>query len=461
MNDRDFDKLLKDKAKQEPIHVPLGFSERMDSLMANVPKKQQRLKKTSKRLLLLAAGFIVFTSMAVVASPLVSSMTSGLISYFDAPRDFKYLSQQAAFEQFNSQVGISAEDQGIKVTVDNLAVDDNYINVFYTIESEEPIQLLGNEHDLEQWRINWTAPIFWFKEAGRYIQPPAQNEVDAYMENAYTLKGMQRFAVMENLQDKLNLELYANEIFSKKGNWHIAMSVDKSSVAVESLTVTPGIKAKVTSDWKGERKHDITIEKVAISPFGNQIVISERAENTFFQFALRDDKGQYLTMIPAGTYGGNFIMKATNSFEFIGGRTDMKELTLIPIALGADDDGLPAPRLVAVEIGNDPIPMPQSELGGYVMDSFVITKEKAVATFHQEGAVMIMDPTLMLLDEKGELLDFEVFHDADYNRETGEITITLTFQNASEEDIAKVKKVGYFTQNIKLNEAEAIRIPLK
>lgn len=460
MNNRDFDQYIKSKAKDESFNAPAGFSERMDSLMANLPEKKQSPRKVPKRILLVAAGFIVFASMSVVASPLVAEMSSGAIGYFNAPRDFKYLSQQAVYEQYNSQVGVSAIDRGITITVDNLAADDNYINVFYTVKSAEPIQLLGDEEDLEQWRINWTAPLFWFKENGRYINPPAQNEVEAYLEDSYTMKGMQRLAVMGTLEDKVNLELYTDEVFGKEGQWHIPLSVDKSSVAVESLTVTPKLKAKVTNGWNGEHKHDITIEKVSISPFGNQIVISERAENTFSQFALRDEQGQYLTVIPAATYGGNFLMKATNSFEFIGGRTDMKELTLVPIVTGSDSDGLPEPKLVAKDIGHYPIPMRESELGGFLMNSLEITPQKAVATFQQVGAVGVSYPNLMLLDENGEYLNFTAYHDDSYNRETGEITITLSFKDVSEEEIAKIKKVGYFMRSVKLNEDQAVTIKL-
>ncbi len=460
MEHRNFDQFLKNQAKGEPINVPPGFAERMDSLMANLPEKTQRMRRIPKKILLVAAGFIVFASMSVAASPFVGEMTSGVIGYFNAPRDFKYISKQAVYEQYNSQMGVSVSDQGIKVTVDNLAVDDSYINVFYTVESEKPIRLLGDEETIEQWRINWTAPHFWFKEDGRYIEPPAQNEIDAYLEDPYTLIGMQRFAVVGTLGDTVNLEIYADEIFGKEGRWHIPLSVDKSSVAVESLTVTPKLKAKVSTGWNGEYKHDITVEKVSISPFGNQIVLSERAENTFSQFALRDEQGRYLTVIPTATYGGNFFIKVTNNFEFIGGRTDMKELTLIPIVTGDEDDGLPAPQLMSAEIGSYPIFMPESELGGYVMEDLELTSEKAVATFRQEGAVGISYPDLRLLGEDGDNLSFTAFHDDSYDRETGKITITLTFKDVSEEDIAKVKKVGYYARPMKLNEHEAVRIKL-
>lgn len=112
-------------------------------------------------------------------------------------------------------------------------------------------------------------------------------------------EGMQRVAVMDTMDDTVNLELYTGEIFQVRGQWHIPVCIDKSSVAAESLTVSPKIKARVTTGWNKEYSHDITVEKVSISPFGSQIVLSERGENPFCQFALRDEKGNYLPVVPA------------------------------------------------------------------------------------------------------------------------------------------------------------------
>lgn len=139
----------------------------------------------------------------------------------------------------------------------------------------------------------------------------------------------------------------------------------------------------------------------------------------------------------------------------------MAELTIVPIISAADNDNLPAPQLVALDIGSYPIKMPISEVGGFVLDSLKISSKKAVATFHQEGAVEIIAPNLMLLDENGKQLNFTAYQDEVYNRETGEITITHTFRGVTEADIAKIKKVGYFTRPQRLNEDETITIKLK
>jgi hypothetical protein len=465
---RDFDRRLKKLAVQEPFATPAGLAANMMRLTTALPDYRNRQRRKPKtilvRVLAAAALMLVLAAATTFAGPYVAQMAGGVIDYFNAPHAFKDLSKQAVYEQYNSKVGISTTDQGITLTVDNIAMDDNYILVFYTLHQDKPIKLLGESGDPEQWRFNWTAPYFWFNENGRYLEPPAQGEVEAYLEDACTLKGMQRFAVMKTLSDTVNLEIYTEEIFGKQGQWHIALSVDKSTVAAKSLTVTPNLQARVTTDWNRKYKHDITIEKVAVSPFGSQIVIGERGNNPFSQFALRDENGHYLTVIPAAVSGGslfNFLLKFHNSFEFIGGSTGMRELTLIPIVSGADDDNLPPPKLQTVDIGTYPVRMPVSELGGFVLDSLDISTEKAVATLHQEGAVQIMSPTLWLLDENGQRLDFAAFEDTDYNRETGEITVTQYFRGVSQDDLTKIKKAGYFTRPQRLNEDEAVTVKLK
>lgn len=467
---REFDAQLKSRAQREPFEAPDGFADRVARITAGLPDLRNTSNSSSRRLkpkrflvrvLVLAALMVGLAGATSLAGPYVAKMAAGAIDYFNAPQEFKNLSKQKVYEQYNSKVGASTTDQGITLTVDNIAMDDNYILVFYTLHKDKPIKLLGDPEDPEQWRLNWTAPYFWFKENGRYIQPPAQGEVEAYLQDESTLKGMQRFAVMDTLPDQLNLEIYTEEIFGCQGQWHVALSVDKSAVAAESLNVAPGLKARVTSGWNRQYVHNITIEKVSVSPFGSQIVISERGDNPFFQFVLRDEKGRYLTMIPGATSGGNLFWKSINSFEFAGGSTEMKELTLVPIVSGSDDDNLPPPKVEAVDIGTYPVRMPVSELGGFVLDSLEITGEKAVATCHQEGAVQIMTPTLWLQDENARNLDFAAYQDSNYNRETGEITVTLYFQGVRAEDLARIKKIGYVTHSQRLNEDEAVTIPLQ
>jgi len=462
-----FDKEIKQLAKQEKVNVPNEYNERIDILLNNINTNVKRTKKrTSMKVLLAAAVLTVLTTATVFAAPVISDMAGGVISYFNAPSEFRYLSQKADFEKFNSKVGASAEDSGFKLTIDNIAVDDNYINVFYTITGKSPIKLAGDKNNPDNWRVNWTAPVFSFKADGRYITPQAQNDIDARMDNENTISGMQRFCITKVLPDKFELEIYSDDIANVEGKWYIPLVVDKSAVKVESLTVIPSIKATITSGIKEKYTHNISIDKVSVSPFGSQIVITEKVknDNTFDDFALMSDKGKYLPIIPSAMYGGNDIIttKVTNSFEFMGGTLDMKSIKLIPFSIGSDDDGTPTPQLISNPI-SDKLPMTfkQSANGSIVIDDIKITKEAAKITFHTEGVVAFPTASVALLDENGEHLKMELFLDDTYDRQTSKTTISYSFKGASEQDIAKIKKIGIHTQTVELNEADAITIPLK
>lgn len=467
-----FDKRLSQLAKKETIYVPSEYNERVDNIINVLDSRTKNTrKKVSLKILLAAAIILVLTTATVFAAPIIINMAGGKITYFNDTDNFKYLSQKAVFEKFNGEVGASVEDKGIKLTINNIAADDNYINVFYTITSNTPIKYRGDKVYSNNIRANWTAPAFKFKANGKEIEPPNGNEdIEAKWINEYSFSGMQRRGITGVLPDKFNIEIYTNLIGDVKGTWYFPLTIDKTILKSDSLTITPGIKATVTSGIKKIYKHDICIDKVSISPFGSQIVISENVKTPgpFSQFALVSDTGKFLSVIPRPTRGGKNdkfpdikSTQVTNSFEFLGGNTEIKSIKLIPYSVGTDSDGLPAPKLISKPISEKlPIRLELSENGTIVIDEIKITKAEAKIIFHTEG--IVYNPHIFLLDDKGKHVEFDYMDNGDtYNRETLQATAIYKFVNASDADIAKIKKVGIYTQVIQLNQTEAITIPLK
>lgn len=454
-----FDQQIKCKAQSENFDVPYGFSERIDNMTGNLIMKEKNKKTRKPRCFLAVATILlVMTSAVTFASPILVDMVEGTVSYFNAPKEFRYMSKQSEYEKYNAEVDISCQDQGIGITLDNIAVDDNYINVFYTLKSENPIDLLGSGEEPENWRLRWTAPNFWYKVDGRYIEPAAENEIDAYLVDEYTLKGMQRFTLLGQLKDNFNLEMYSDWILNTNGKWHIAMNIDKSNVATESKTIMPNINATVTSGWEENiHNHKINIKKVSISPFGSQIVISERGENTFYNFAIRDDQGNYLPIVPKGSYG-SALFKVDNSFEFIPKSENMQSLSIIPIKSDGHSE------LNYFDLPTDlPKKLQVNELGGYVLESIQIDANKMIAIVHQDGAVPVMHPSLIPSDKNGGLLHYAGHGDEEYDRETGAITLTYYWtKDITEEDLGQIAGLSYFTNyDFELSEQEAITIKLK
>lgn len=482
-----FDETIKQFAKQEKINVPENYNDRVDTLLKNINTTAKRTKKrTSMKVLVAAAVVTVLTTASVFAAPVITDMAGGVISYFNPSADsnnsnasidsydFKYLSQKATFEKFNSKVGASVTDKGIKLTIDNIAVDDNYINVFYTATSSSPIKIPGDASSETplNWRIHSAAAVFSFKADGKFIEPATNIDVEAQMINETTLKGMHRFSLTKSLPDKINLEIYTNRVANVEGSWYIPLIVDKTNPKSTTLTVTPNLKASVTTGIKNKYTHDITIDKVSISPFGSKIDIIENAksDNILEAFVLISDTGKYLNVIGSDSkweHHGNYDKKSstrnatvTTSFEFMGGTTDMKSIKLIPLGAGTDSDNLPAPKLISKPISDGfPIRLEQSKNGTIVIDDLKITKDSAIITIHTEGVVLL--PSINLLDENGKHLNMDIFRDTAYDRQNSRTILTYRFKGASDQDIAKIKKLGIYTQTVELNEADAITIPLK
>jgi hypothetical protein len=452
-----FDNTIKNKAKLEKINVPVDFNEKIDKITFDL--KYNKVRKKSKRtflILIAATMLIVMTTVISFAAPMLVKMTEGAIAYFNAPEEFRYLSKKSEYEKFNSEVGISCEDKGIKITLDNIAVDDNYINVFYTLKSENPINLLGDENNPLKWRLQWSAINFRLKADGKYIEPAVQIEKDAYLVDDYTMQGMQRFAIMDQLNDNFNLELYTNDIWNIEGQWHMAVNVDKSSVAVESNTVMPGIKAKVSSGWGADTsKHNITVKKVSLSPFGNQIVLSERGVEVFTEFAVRDNRGNYLTVIPSSNQS-HPLYKTDNSFEFISKSKNIENITIIPIMSDGHSE------LKNISLKDLPAELPVNDMGSYVIESIEMNEDKMQAVVSQKGAVPVIDFVLIPTDENGEMISLESYNDTEYNHENGKIIVTIFWgKDVSKEDLDKIRGFSYWENyDFKLNEDEAITIDL-
>lgn len=460
-----FDQKIKTYARQEPVSVPEGFDQRIEKKLAELPVR--KVKKTMAfKVLLIAAVFLILSTVTALASPDIQRMAQGIIAYFSPGQKSVYSSQQEELQKYNSAVGAVVQDQGITLKIDNVAVDDGYINVFYTVLSNSPITVVGSKNDPLAWRLGWTAPTFFFKANDQELALPALIEHEAYLENTTTLKGMERFAVVESLPNNFRLDIFTDQIFTVRGNWQIALNIDKSAVQTDTLVVTPGIKASVTSGWDQPYDHNITVDKVLISPFGSQLVLSEMVKNgrNFGEesFALQDDQGRFLDIVPSQRFGGleNKTTKITNSYEFLNGNTKMKTLTLIPLASELKKNGSSL-AMVTAPLTHVPFDLQQDELGTIVVDHVDVNEQGVKITYHSDGILEFA--TFFLLDQNDrELKNLKLDVDKNVDRQTGQLIDTYTFTNhPSAADIAQITRLGTLTYDLKPRPEEKVVIPLQ
>lgn len=464
-----FDEKIKTYARREPVSVPEGFDARIEKKLAGLPAGKSKTRAGFK-VLLLASAFLVVTAVTAWASPAVQRMAHGLIAYFSPGQESAYSSQKEVFQKYNSTVGAAVQDRGITLKIDNIAVDDGYIHVFYTVQSTSPLTLAGSEDNPTAWRLQWTAPVLYLRADGKDIALPALIEREAYLENTTTLKGMERFPVVQALPANFRLEIWTERIFNVQGNWRVALDIDKSAVQAATLAVTPGIQTVVTGGWDKPSSHEITVERVLISPFGSQLVLKEKSVDGSLlgeeTFALRDDRGRFLDIVPSQrwTAPDQQSREVTNSFEFLNGSPGIKSLTLIPLAFklkkSVQSDGSFSPALSTAPFEQVPFRLEQNAKGAIVVDGIDLNEQGMRITYHSDG--ILGPPYFFLLDENGrEIEELKLAVERSVDRQNGRQIITYTFTNRpSAVKIAQIKRLGTLTYDLKLRTEEQIVIPL-
>ena len=457
------DEKLKARAQRESSPIPEGFDERMDALLHDLPEQVTPIKKRRARRAAVCIGIAgALVVGAAAGAPTVLEMARNAIGYFAQNSGSQYAAYQGKYEKYNAAVGMSDTNGDQTLTIDNLAVDDSYMMVFYTLKSETPIELVGTADEPQSWRTSWTAPTFFAQVNGKQLDTTGAIENEATMPDEYTLTGVRRIVLKEALPDQFDLLLYdggSSDI--NDADFQFAMSVDKSAVAVETLTVEPkqDFTVDFSTEYDGQTYHlhyNPRIERVSISPFGSTITLSEKAEDPMTNFVLRDDKGNYLPVISNGSVGGG-IGRATNSFEFLGANLDTQSVTLIP-CIGPY-------RSHEVKGALDSLPLTDSSAGGYTLESLDIDEHRAVATFSFHGPITKSNAQLSLLLADGTTLDrlTDCFIDYTYDRENGLCITTIEYPDATPEQLAQITGVSFWQpdDDLTLLEDQAVTIDLQ
>ena len=458
-----FDEKLKARAQREGSPTPEGFDERMDALLRDLPAQITPIKKRRPARTVLCIGIAAALVVgAAAAAPTVLEMARNTISYFTQYSGSQYAEYQGKYEKYNAAVGMSDTNGDQTLTIDNLAVDDSYMLVFYTLKSKTPIEVRSGEGVPLSTRINWTAPTFFAQVNGKQLDTTGAIENEATMPDEYTLTGVHRIVLKKALPDQFDLVLYDGSSSDiNDANFQFAMSVDKSAVAVETLTVEPkqDFTVDFSTEFDGQTYHlhyEPRIERVSISPFGSTITLSEQAEDPMTNFVLRDDKGNYLPVFSNGSVGGG-IGRATNSFEFLGANLDTQSVTLIP-CIGPY-------RSHEVKGALDSLPLTDSSAGGYTLESLDIDEHRAVATFSFHGPITKSNAQLSLLLADGTTLDrlTDCFIDYTYDRENGLCITTIEYPDATPEQIAQITGVSFWQpdDDLTLLEDQAVTINLQ
>lgn len=243
-----FDKKIRQLAKDEEWEIPEDIDNRLDEILYDIEEKRHRKNRPFKVAMLVAmiSTLTITTAFGI----------EHILEYFSHNKNSIYKPDENDFVKMGAVVNKTVKDKNIEFTVDNISMDDNYINIFYTVKSKK------------------------------------------------------------NIKNGETLEIKVRDIFGKKGNWSVYVEADKIKAQNQTYNYDINKKATVNLDYDYEDKivnikHYLDIKKVSISPFASKITIKEKA-STFFEnwtpmlgntFALFDENNKSLDIIDKGGSG--------------------------------------------------------------------------------------------------------------------------------------------------------------
>lgn len=285
-------------------------------------KAFMRYKKT--KIAVIAAAFTILCIVTALAA-------DNIISYFNSDKA-KEVGDAEVLSEYSESICKTVIHGDKVLTLDDIAVDDSYLYVFFTLTAPEN---------------------FCFDMICRIDGEMANNWAswDSYMVDENTGKGAIKISVAhKDLPEVFNFEMYCVENVTEDNN-------DSERYYQEQLTLTDEEKGRLLyiseivhkADIKSEAlTKEVNVEipslnamlnKIVISPFGSQLVITQHELNRRYmsdRFVLQDENGNFIHIV------------RENSRIYDEG--DNEEIRTVPIML----NGFIPKSLTIVPYGEEP-----------------------------------------------------------------------------------------------------------
>lgn len=428
---------------------PSDIKSRVQQSLADcLPERRIYMKHKIQNMAAIAASLVAVSAASAFAiTPAGQAAIGNIISYFGNDRAVEITSYEE-LSKYNDEIGISASNFGYTLTLDNVAADDNYLHVFYTVTSDEkPFYEDGDmSHEMNLNNYFWDTCKIDGQDADTYNH----NEYDGYFADNKTYKGVSKYNVSSiNIPDNFKLDFSVILDVKSSGDTSdlsnkitVSSNIDKSKIKV--ATVTKDVNQTL---WNGS---DV-IEKIIFSPFGNQFIIkSDMPDNQDSDeqetsigiggFALFDENGTSLDILNTDTVGTiNGVSR--NSFEFLKAGINTKKLSFVPVNFNTDAASYKqdtADTLIKKKIGSYPLVFEVSDVGKVVVTDVRISDGLIEIDYYYDGYV-IADAEFGILDDSGnnvypENNDIRCLYDIDVDHKNNSYTAKYQYYYYDEND---------------------------
>lgn len=301
-------------------------------------RAQKRIKQRPWRTGLIAAAlFCVFAVSVCAAGAALLPMLEEKIGFFQqAPNQDQVQDAvqaprgehegQSMLESFNTPVGQTVTDNGITITLDNVSMDAAGIDLFFTVEGKEAMdELLAQNDYMPTWTVLSNATHFHEGTLNGQTMAWSEDANDWYQEEDGSLKLLVHILLPQLPEgDELTLQVKADSMLKRQGNWNFTVLLDGNSVRAGSKIGNAGVYSMPATPAAGdipEINRDLNVDYFAFGPRGGVMAVRTKCwdfpdntdsplyswydGSTPSQFMMVDDTGKTLF---AGTEASYFKM---------------------------------------------------------------------------------------------------------------------------------------------------------
>jgi hypothetical protein len=314
VNEKQIDNFLKEKARNEDLRLSLEVEKTISLAISNLPKNRGRRKPA----IAIAIAAIVLISLMTLSiiSPTYAKNLPVLKSVFDYfGKSGDYTNKQFSF--YATPVNQSVTDKDYTVTVNEIAADDNFIVISYTVKGTKAFSK------------DFSSNPYLFGNLTQNGKLITNGTGRCDMLDEFTFAGYTAYFVgRNNIPEKLDFRYNVDHIGSTAGEWNFRITSSKQGTSKDSKVVSPNVTSTLPFA-------NLKISKVVLSPFANTIMlnVSYSKQPYHYGFFVLDDNGKALYVIGEGQGG-----TGEQNVFFVKGKNELKKLTLIPFKYNPDYD---------------------------------------------------------------------------------------------------------------------------
>ncbi|MDM0458859.1 DUF4179 domain-containing protein [Clostridium perfringens] len=329
-NDDLFDKDIRNRLKMENMKVPEEINKKIDDTINNLGKRKRNYKKASG----ICAACIVGTIILGVTMPTYAQNIPVLGKIFERFDSMTYEN----YDKYASDLNITKESNGYRVTINKIVYDTLDLAVFYTIQSDKPLE---DGLDLLDVKLGIN---------NNFISSGSGGEGEKL--DDFTYVGVKNYSIAsekfapEELKKNIlggdikipnsfdlniNISSLGNitENVKVEGNWNF-------NIPISDELVRENIKEQNLNIDLGDELKGVELNKLIQTPINTVLQVTETRDLHDYNnlsFVIFDDKGRYLyskSGTGIGDVDKNENSKLFTSYNFKEVYDDSKSLTIIP-----------------------------------------------------------------------------------------------------------------------------------